>query len=111
MGGVTAPRGRHLPPLADAVDAALRHALASGALPFDCAPGDVRRIVEIVFDAVSARRPRLLEDPGRVRAGYALRERDRRIRALRGKATAAALAQRFGISQRQVNRILARRET
>ena len=73
-------------------------------------PGDVRRIVEVVFEAVSTRRPRLLENPGRVRTGYALRERDRRIRALRGKATAAALAQRFGPSARQVNRILARRD-
>ena len=103
MGGVT---GR-LPPLAAAIDAALRDALSSGALP--CAAGDVRQIVAVVCGAISAHSRRVLPDPMAVAAGYARLDRDERIRELRGRGLAvAALAERFGLSARQVHRIVSR---
>ena len=96
---------RHLPPLAESIDAALREAVDAGALP-PCEQ-TLRRIVEIACSAVADHSPRTLADPARVRLGYALRDRDERVRGLRGQVATAHLAERFGLSERQVYRILA----
>lgn len=97
---------RHLPPLAEVVDAALREAARTGAWDGGAGEESLRSAVRIVCEALSAHRPRLLADPGRVKAGYALRDRDERVRSLRGLVPVEHLARRFGVSTRQVYRIM-----
>ena len=103
---------RHLPPIAEAVDAALREAIRARDMSLCSGSGfpderQLRRIVEIACEAISEHNPRVLADAARVRTGYALRDRDAKLRRLR--LPAKTLAARFGLSERQVHRVLAER--
>ena len=89
-----------LPPAAKAIDRALREARP------DMAEADVRRIVAAACEAMPGRRA---PSSASVRLGYAQADRDAKLRDLSATLPVAALARRFGLSERQVYRILGRR--
>ena len=96
-----------LPPVVERIDGALADALRRGALGPPMAEWEAERAAEalVTLIAEAADSTATLPSPARVRAAYALRTRDRRLRLLRGSVPAAAAAERFGLSARQVYRI------
>lgn len=97
---------RRLPPVVERVDAALVDALRRGALGPPMPERQAERVAEaLAVMVLEAADSPGLPSPAKVRAAYALRARDRRLRLLRGSVPAAAAAERFGLSARQVYRI------
>ena len=97
MVGVTVS---HLPPMARSVEAALRRELPAAG------EHDLRRLTAAVCDAASAHGSSVAPTAARVRTAYGRRDRDAKMRALSGALGESALAERFGLSARQVRRIL-----
>lgn len=87
----------HLPPMARSVEAALRRELPAAG------ERELRRLTAAVCDAANAHGAAVAPTGARVIAGFAKRDRDAKIRSL--SLAERELAERFGISVRQVRRI------
>ena len=98
---------RHLSPSAADVDAAVRRLLdREDAWDVGCRERAARLIVEAVCGALECHQRAPMPDAARVRRAYALADRDERIAEMRETLTVLQIAERCGLSQRQVQRIL-----
>ena len=66
----------------------------------------MRRLTAAVCEAANAHGSSIAPTAARVRTAYGKRDRDAKLRALAGTLDESALAERFGLSSRQVRRIL-----
>ena len=97
---------RHLPPAAADVDAAVRRLLDREDWDVGRRERAVRLLVEAACEAMSGHPRSPMPSAARVRSAYALADRDERIAAMRETLTVPQIAERCGLSPRQVQRIL-----
>lgn len=97
---------RHLPPAAADVDAAVRRLLDSEGWDVGDREQAVRLLVVAVCEGLAGHERAPMPSAARAADAYALADRDERIAELRETLTVPQIAERYGLSQRQVQRIL-----
>ena len=97
---------RHLPPAAADVDAAARRLLGREDWDVGDREQAVRLLVAAVCEGLDGHERAPMPSAARVRRAYALADRDERIAEMRETLTVPQIAERCGLSRRQVQRIL-----
>ena len=97
---------RHLPAAAADVDAAVRRLLDGEDWDVGDREQGARLLVAAVCEGLAGHYRAPMPSAARARRAYALADRDVRIAELRETLTVRQIAERCGLSQRQVQRIL-----